>query len=118
MSAAFSSMVARVCVDVAQNPAFALGYGLFAELLRGDLVAPLAKCALSEFLNVAFVHQRDGLAAGFERVPDGVADQPLGAEDGDGLDAHTRSARTFFLPPSACRRSKADQLGGFLACPP
>ncbi len=33
------------------------------------------------------MHEGDGLAAGFERVLDGVADQALGAEDGDGLDA-------------------------------
>ena len=50
-----------------------------AELLRGDLIAPLAERALGELLDVALVHQRDGLAAVFERVLDGHAHQALGA---------------------------------------
>ena len=63
----------------------------------GYFVAPLAECALSELLDVALVDQGDGLAARFECVANGVADQALGAEDGDGLDAHAGVCADFFL---------------------
>ncbi len=75
--------------DIAQNPALALGDGLIAELLHRDFVAPFAESALSELLDVALVHQGDGLASCFERGADGVAYQALGAKDGDRLDAHS-----------------------------
>ena len=39
----------------------------------------------------------DGLAARFERVADGVAHEPLGAEDGDGLDADAGVGADFLL---------------------
>ena len=59
---------AGVGVDVAEDPALALGDRLVAELLDGDFVAPLAEGAFSELLDVALVHQGDGLAARFERM--------------------------------------------------
>ena len=62
-----------------------------------NFVSPLAESAFSELLNVAFVHEGDGLAACFERVADGIAYQPLGAEDGDGLDAYTGILTDLFL---------------------
>ena len=88
---------AGVGVEVAEDPAFALGDGFGAELLCGDLVAPLAEGALGELLDVALVDQGNGLAAGFKGVADGVADQALGAEDGDGLDADAGVEADFFL---------------------
>ena len=80
---------AGVGIDVAENPAFALRDGLRAELFYGHLVAPFAEGALGELLDIAFVDQGDGLAARFQSVADGVAHQPLAAEDGNGLDAYT-----------------------------
>ena len=119
ISAAFSSTVMPgLASDVAQNPALALGHGLVAELLDGHFVAPLAERALSELLDVALVHQRDGLAAGLERVADGVAHQPLGAEDGDGLDAHAGVGADLFL--AALEQvvvQERDQPRRIFACP-
>ncbi len=69
------------------NPALAFGDDLVAEFVGGDFVSPLAECAFGKFLNVALVHQRDGLEAGFERVLDRHAHQALGSGDGDRLDA-------------------------------
>ena len=98
MSAAFCSMVsAGIGVFVAQNPALALGDGLSAELLLGNFIAPLAECALGELLDVALMDQRDGLAALGQRSLDGGAHQALGAEDGDGLDAHAGVGAHLFL---------------------
>ena len=88
---------AGVGFHVAQDPALALRDGLVAELLRGDLIAPFAECALSKFLNVALVDQGDSLAARLKRAANGVAHQPLGAEDGDGLDADARVGADLFL---------------------
>jgi hypothetical protein len=84
-------------VDVAEDPAFALGDDVLAELLDGDFITPLAECALSELLDVALVDQGDGLAAHFQRALDGVADQALGGEDADGLDADAGVGADFFL---------------------
>ena len=98
MSAAFCfDGQAGVGVLVAQNPALALGDCLGAELLLGNLVAPLAEGALGEFLDVALVNQCDGLAARFEGCADGVAHQPLAAEDRDRLDAHAGVGAHFLL---------------------
>ena len=88
---------AGIGIHVAQNPAFALGHGLRAELLNGNLVAPFAKCAFSELLNVALVDKGNGLASRLQRVTNGVAHQPLGTEDGDGLDSHTGVFADFLL---------------------
>ena len=87
----------RVGFEVAEDPAFALGDDLVAELLRRDFVAPLAEGALGELLDVALVHQGHGLAAVLERVRDGVAHQALGAEDRDGLDADARVFANLLL---------------------
>ena len=97
-----------VGVDVAENPALALGDGLVAKLLDGNFVAPLAECAFSELLNIALVHQGDGLAAGLERVADGIPDQPLGPEDRDRLDADARIGANFFL--AALQQIVVDEL--------
>ena len=78
---------ARVRFEVAEDPALALRHRLVAEFLHRDFVAPLAKCAFGEFLDIALVHQRDGLAAVLEREADGYAHQPLGSGNGDRLDA-------------------------------
>ena len=121
MSAAFCfDGQAGVGVHVAQNPALALGDGLGAELLRRDLVAPLAEGALGELLDVALVDQRDGLAACFEGGADGVADQALGAEDGDGLDAHAGVGAHFLLAVLGEQVvvEEIDQPGGVRASPP
>ena len=84
----------------------------------GDFVAPLAECALGELLDVALVDQRDGLAARFERVADGVADQPLGAEDGDGLDAHAGVGAHFLLAAfEQIVVEELDEAGGIGCCP-
>ena len=86
-----------VGVDVAEDPAFALGDHVLTELLDGDFIAPLAECALSELLDVALVDEGDGLAAHLKRVLDGVADQALGGEDADGLDADAGVGANLFL---------------------
>ena len=52
-----------VGIDIAENPALALGHRLVAKLLDGYFVSPLAECAFGELLDIALVHQRDGLAA-------------------------------------------------------
>ncbi len=49
----------RILVFVVDDPALTLGDDLVAELLGGDFVSPLAECAFGEFLDVAFVDQRD-----------------------------------------------------------
>ena len=95
---------AGVGIDVAEDPALALGHGLVAELLGGNFVAPLAEGALGELLDVALVHQGDGLAAGLERVADGIAHQALGAEDRDRLDADAGIAADLFLAALAADR--------------
>ena len=94
-----------VGVDIAQDPAFALGHGVLAELLGRHFVAPLAERAFGELLDVALVHQRHGLASRLERMLDGIAHQPLGAEDRNRLDAHAGVARgSSSCRPSAGRR--------------
>ena len=72
---------------VVDDPALALGDDLVAELLRGQLVSPLAECAFGELLDVALVHEGHRLAIVGQRVLDGHAHQALGAGDGDRLDA-------------------------------
>src|SRR5207244_10753232 len=48
-----------------------------AALLTRELVAPVAERALGELLDVALVHQRDGLAIMLHGVLDRGSDQPL-----------------------------------------
>ena len=74
--------------EVAENPTLALSYGLCAKFLGCHFIAPLAKRALSEFLNIALVYQGDGLAASLKRTLDRVAHEALGAEDRNRLDTH------------------------------
>ena len=77
----------RILVFVVENPALALGDDLVAEFFGGEFVSPLAERAFGELLDVAFVHERDGLASVLERVLDGHADQALGSGHRDRLDA-------------------------------
>ena len=107
-SAAFCSTVRfGIGFEIAEDPALALGHGLVAELLRSDLVAPLAEGAFGELLDVALVHQRDGFALVVDRVLDGDTHQPLGAGDGDGLDADAGVGADLLLalPMSLFRKS-------------
>jgi hypothetical protein len=48
-----------VAIEVAQDPALALGNDLVTELRSGDIVAPVTEGTLGELHNVALVHQRD-----------------------------------------------------------
>ena len=57
------------------------------ELLPRQLVAPVAEGSLGELLDVALVYESDALAPLIKGVLDGLADQALGAELADGLDA-------------------------------
>ena len=86
-----------VGVDIAEDPAFALGDGLVAKLLDRNLVSPLAERTFGELLNVALVHQRYGLAAGLERLANGITDEALGSEDRDRLDADARVGTNLLL---------------------
>ena len=61
---------------------------MVAEFLHRHLVTPLAKRAFREFLDIALVHQRDGLAASLNRTLNRVADQSFGAENRNRLDAY------------------------------
>ena len=61
-----------------------------AEFFLGYFVAPVAERALSEFLNVALVHQGYDAPLILYGVNDGCAHQALGASRGDRLDAHAR----------------------------
>src|SRR5207245_505328 len=78
----------RVAVAIVQDPAFALGDDVRAELLLGQLVAPVAESALGELLDVALVHQRDDATFVLQRVPDRPPHQPLGAGGRHGFDPH------------------------------
>ena len=61
--------------------------GLRAELLDRELVAPVAKTALGEFLDIALMHQRHRLSLVVDGVLVGPADEPLRALDRYRLDA-------------------------------
>ncbi len=63
---------------LSMNPALALGDDLAPELLRGNVVSPLAERAFGELLNVALVDERDRLAVIFESMLDRHAHQALG----------------------------------------
>jgi len=58
---------------------------------------PLAERAFREFLDVAFVDERDRLELVVESVLDGHAHQALGAGDGNGLDADAGIEANLFL---------------------
>ena len=88
---------ARIGFEIAEDPALALGHGLIAKLFRCDFIAPLAESAFGELLDVALVHQRDRLALILDGILNGDAHQPLGAGDGDGLDADAGVRADLFL---------------------
>ena len=88
--------------DPAPRPAVELHR---AVLPLGEAVAPVAEGALGELHDVALVDERDALALLADGKLDGGANEPLGAELADRLDADA-DARFGFSP-------KAD-LGEFL----
>src|SRR6185312_6232159 len=102
----------RQLARIGRLPEFLLGDALFAELLRGDLITPIAEGALCELLDIALVHQRDHRAALLDGMADRLPHQPLRPGDRDRLDTNTRIRphRLVELLPQ-----KADQLLG-LGC--
>src|SRR5690606_11183658 len=76
---------------IVPGPQLVFGDSVVAELLGGNLVAPVAEGALRKFLDVALVYQRHALAPALDGVADGLPDEALGAELADGLDADPRA---------------------------
>src|ERR1017187_9256043 len=79
----------RILVEVADDPALALGDDLVAKLLGSQLVAPLAERAFGELLDVALVHEGHRLEMMGQRVLDGHAHQALGPGNGHRFDTNT-----------------------------
>ncbi len=46
-----------IAIFVIENPAFAFGDAISSEFRCGELIAPVTKCTLGEFHDVALVHQ-------------------------------------------------------------
>src|SRR5438270_5258544 len=102
-----------ILVLVVENPALALGNDLVAKFLRGQFVAPLAKSALGELLDVALVNQGYTLAAVLERELNGHANQALGSGHRYRFDANTRIEANLLLPAlQHVFVEEFDQLGG------
>ena len=72
---------------VAQDPGFAFGDDVVAELARGEGVAPIFEGTFGELHDVAFVDEGEAAAFFAQGVFDCAADEALGAVFADGLDA-------------------------------
>ena len=90
---------ARVGLQVAQNPALPLGHGLFAELLRGNLVAPFAEGSLGELLDISLVDDGHRLAVVIQRKLDRSPHQPLRPCNRDRLHPNSRIQPHLLLRP-------------------
>ncbi len=88
----------RVPVEVIDDPALTLGYGIRAKLLTREFIAPIAKATLGKFLDIALVHQRHALAPVRKSILDSPAYQPLRPRWRNGFNSYTRIPTNLFLP--------------------
>src|SRR5437868_11876423 len=69
---------AGVAVFISQNPALALGDDMVAKFVLCEFIAPFTKCALGEFLDISFMHERYSLSPIIECKLNRQAYQALG----------------------------------------
>src|SRR5208337_1483209 len=87
-----------VLVLALERPAFALRNDLLAELLLGQLVAPVAERPFGKLHDVALMDQGHGFQAVLEGVTHAAPHQLFGAGDRNGFDAHPRVEADLLLP--------------------